>query len=279
MRKFILSAALILVSLASFAQMQIKTKKYIISDIPEKTMKVVQTGEDVTDAIISRTVRAKWNISSYEFCSLEEFEKIRSSEKYYFLVLTQGRFKGESAPGVEMLTVLKGGSGDSLDEMYEVVSLPIGKASALDFRSVTFLPAMVEIVQSFLEKALKSDAVASGGITYYAKSNSSAIKNKSICFNSEDLAADVDETFVAKKFDASMTISEDADDLFEEEKYGTLVSYVVAPEEPEKGSFSYQMLIDANTHELYYFSARKLVKDFSVGFSSSDIKSICSKRK
>ena len=57
-----------------------------------------------------------------------------------------------------------------------------------------------------------------------------------------------------------------------------LVSYVVAPTEALPGSYCYKMLINAETHEIYYYSRHKISKKYGAGFLPEDIKRINSYR-
>jgi hypothetical protein len=54
-----------------------------------------------------------------------------------------------------------------------------------------------------------------------------------------------------------ITDEDDADQYMLDNVPGTLVSYVAVPSEPVFGSFCYKMLIDAQTHKLYYFKSRR----------------------
>jgi hypothetical protein len=77
----------------------------------------------------------------------------------------------------------------------------------------------------------------------------------------------------------TVTDEDDADSYMLDEVSGTLVSYVVAPSEPVKGSFCYKMLIDAQTHELYYYRKHKISPKAGAGFLPEDIERINKARK
>ena len=112
------------------AQAQITTKKIKISDFPEKTTKVVLTGNALYDAVLKEEIATRWRIAPYEFCTLQEFNELKGKNNYYFLVTTKGQFKTESEPGLQFLTLVKGGeeAENGINEMLEIVSLPIASA-------------------------------------------------------------------------------------------------------------------------------------------------------
>ena len=84
-RLFILIAAVIVPMLAA-AQAQINTKKVKIADFTEKTTKIVLTGNDFYDLKLRKEITAGWTLSPYEFCTLEEFNFLSTSDNYYFLL-------------------------------------------------------------------------------------------------------------------------------------------------------------------------------------------------
>ena len=80
-RLFILITAVLLPLLAS-AQAQINTKKVKIADFTEKTTKIVLTGNDFYDIKLRKEITAGWTLSPYEFCTLEEFNSLKTSDNY-----------------------------------------------------------------------------------------------------------------------------------------------------------------------------------------------------
>jgi hypothetical protein len=56
------------------------------------------------------------------------------------------------------------------------------------------------------------------------------------------------------------------------------VGYVVAPAIPDKGSYCYKMLFEADTHILYYYSKHKITAKKGVGFLPEDLKRMAKKR-
>ena len=89
------------------AQAQINTKKVKIGDFTQKTTKVVLNGNPFMDGALKEEVSARWRVSPFEFCTLEEFDKIKTSEDYYFLPMVKGPFRKEAEPGIQFITLVK----------------------------------------------------------------------------------------------------------------------------------------------------------------------------
>jgi hypothetical protein len=258
-------------------QAQITTKKAKIADFPNKVTKVVMPGNAFYDGAFQEVISSRWRVSPFEFCSLNEFDKLKGSDQYYFMMLTQGQFKNENEPGLQFITLIKGGAdaAKGIDSMLEVVTVPFAAADFPSGRELIYLPALIDIIQNYTLSSIEKDFSNLGGLSAYATNLTKANKME-IVFAEDDLSDEIteaDKAAMAEK-NISITDSEEVDALADGKGSNTLVSYTVAPEEPVAGSFCYKMLIDTNTHELYYFRKHKISKKLSKGFLSEDIKRI-----
>ena len=151
MKKLLIIIAALIMPLIAGAQAQINTKKMKIGDFTEKVTKVVLTGRGFYDAALKNEVAANWRVSPYEFCTLEEFEKLKYYDDYYFLITVSGQFKKENSPGIDFLTLIKGGNGASggINGLLEVVTIPIAPSEDPSGREFVFLPAFLNIIQNY----------------------------------------------------------------------------------------------------------------------------------
>mgnify|MGYP006873013998 CR=1 FL=1 len=211
------------------AQAQIKTKKVMISDFSTKTMKVVLGSNILLDEALEQEVAGRWRISPYEFCTVDEFEALKHSPDYYFL-LPLKISSGKDA-GIVMLNLFKGGLEEEPDY---------------------------------------------SGFSIYNSPRKSA--GRSIVFLTEDLSPAIDNSVKARHFDGKMSVSDSSDELMADSE-DAIISFVVAPSEPKKGSQCYKMLIDARTHEMVYFSRHRITERKWVGFQAKDLKKIAKARK
>ena len=272
MKKILLFFAFAIMTASAFAQAQIDTKKVKISDFTQKVTKVVLTGSALYDGVLQDEVAARWRISPYEYCTLDEFNSLKGSDKYYFLITTKGQFKKEAEPSLQFLTLVKGGSNASkgIDEMLEIVSMPISSADDPSGRELVFLPVFLTIIQEYTLDSMDRDYSAYLGLSNYT-SNISKASEKNIVFSENDIAPNV-EMGDCSSF--NVTDEDSADEMIMNNAQNTLVSYVVAPSEPVNGSFCYKMLIDAQTYELYYYRKHRISAKSGAGFLPYDIRSI-----
>ena len=94
----IMAAALLLVSAGPPVGQRISTRSEKLSDFRLKVTKVVLTGNAFQDVALKEAVRNAWTITPYEFCSPEEFETLKTSGDYYFMLRTTD----PSKPGISL---------------------------------------------------------------------------------------------------------------------------------------------------------------------------------
>lgn len=271
MRRLLIILTGILVPMLAAAQAQIDTKKVKISDFTQKITKVVLHGNDFYDAILKEEIALRWRISPYEFCTLEEFETLKTDNQYYFLITTLGQFKKETAPGIQFLSLVKGGKGakKSVGNMMEVISLPYASVEYPSGRELVFLPALLDIIQEHTLKSMESDFDGYLGMSKYTR-NMQQAQDMKIVFFEDEINESVDRVMRASDERFVMADEDEADQYLIDNTPGTLVSYMVAPAEPVNGSYCYKLLINAETHELYFFRRHRISEKYGVGFLPED---------
>lgn len=279
--EIILLSSALFIPATSLAQAQINTKKVKISDFTSKTTRVVTAGNPFYDSALKEEISARWRISPFEFCSLEEFEQTKCSEDYYFLLVTKGQFKKESEPGIQFLTLVKGGKDaeKGIDQMLEIVSMPFAAADSPSGRELVVLPVCLDIIQNYTLDSMDKDINAYSGLANYTL-NLSKSSNFDVVVSESDLSAEVNEDFRQEMVRSGLIFmdEDDVDEMIMDQKPGTIASYTVAPANPQNGSVCYKMLFDTVDHTLYYYRKHKIGKKAGPGFLKDDLKRISGAR-
>ena len=265
-----LSAAALLFPGELSAQVQIQTRKLKISDFTTCTTRVVLGGNEIFNISLQEEVARRWMASPFEFCSVEEYEASKTDSKYYFLVPQSRLTRQETEPGINVLTLVKGGKGD---EALEVVSVPYSPSESPGGRELVFLPAILSIIQSFTLDAMSSDKVSLKGLEGYAAGMGKARKSR-VVVSSGDVAPCAAGSALLKGRSLELLAEDDADAVFEAGEPGTLVTYTVSPSYPQKGAVSYTCLIGADNYKLYYFASHKAKDASKCGYTAKDLKKI-----
>jgi len=265
-------SVLALASLSLSAQVNISTKKVKIADFQTKTTKVVLVGDPMYDAALKSEISRRWRVSPFEFVTLEEYNTVKTSTNYYFLMLVDQRDSKKGELGVSMLSLFKGGVEDSKADnaSVNVIDFPFCASEDPDGREYVFLPAIIDIIQNYTLDAMRSDRVGYGGIEAFAKSVKK-MKGRKIYFSENDLDSEVLFDPLWEGYGLYVVSEEEADDHFKSGEDNTLVSYVVSPSNPDKDSKCYKMLIEADTHELCYFAGYLVGTSSRVGFNDFEM--------
>lgn len=221
------AAMLLAATTLSWGQAKVYTKKMLLEDFPTKTVKVVLGGSSPLEMTLQNEIASRWRISPYEFCSVEEYEKMKADNKFYFLRLV-------TEEGVAFLDLSKGGvegNADRLLRPVHVVRLPIASAGDLSGEEIIYMGAFVDVLQKFTEEAIVSDRIGYAGLRNY---NLRKLSDKNVYVKPEE-----------------------ALEKYQDGEMNALISINVSPTEYTLKSKSYHMLISADTHEMFYYNEIK----------------------
>ena len=277
MKRLITLLALLFVSATLLAQGKVTTRKHLFADFSDKITKVVMSGNEVLDGALRQEVVDLWTLSPFEFCSMAEYESLKKSDTYYFLLVTAGRAKGEEEPMVRFLTLEKGGAekGDNIALRTEVISLPLCPVEGGSGRELVFLPALVKGVQEFTAEAMASEKVAYTGMAWFNGNFDRKGGIKRIYLAKEDISESVAQKDLDKYLDEDILLcdEDEADKAYTDKTYNALVSYTVSA-----GTWSYKLLLEAETDTVYYLRKHKVNARNAAGFLADDLKRISRKR-
>lgn len=211
----------------AFAQGKIYTQTMRLADFPQKTTKIVLTGNTELDALLKEEITSRWRISPYEFCDYSEYKAYEHTNLYYFLHLA-------SDSDFTYLLLTKGGptSGNPLITFMDVVSFPIFAAGNPSPEELLYLPVFIDLVQEYLLKAMVSDALSYRGIEGIKHRRT---KNLHLCKDAAEGRL-----------------------LFTQRAKDTIVPIVIWPANNGRRKHYYRMLISTDTHLLYGFTRHRI---------------------
>ena len=280
MRKIFISIIfLICLPLVLCGQMQIRTRRVILEDFTRKTLKVVQCGNEMLTESLKNEVSKRWILSPFEFCSQEEFERLRTNENFYFLIISEKFIKKSKILQNLSLTVLKGTpEAGNISSMFEVVSIPFATPANKDGRELIFVSAFLDLIQDYITDAIEGKVSGSKNLSYLTMPKS-ILEKKKIAIYKSDLSPDLSKSEIDLYADDDMLFLEadNANTMFIHEAYNTVMSYVIAPSDSTQGK-CYKMLIGADDHALYYFDSHNISEKQHAGFTKKDFKKIAGSR-
>lgn len=277
MKKIVAILLTLIIGLPLFAQAQVSTRKHRLADFTDKMTLVVLTGDEVLNAALRKEVPYIWTSSTFEFCTLEQFEKMKTQDKYYFLIPVESLFKGEEEPGIRFLTLVKGGAEakDGISSMFEVISLPVAAAMGTGERDLVYLGGIIQAIQDFTLAAMQSESVAYKMSDWFGSRFRKSVQGKAVYIADEDLSSAVTEKELGKlenNLSLHLTSAPEVDRQYEQMSPETVVGYVIAPFLPSAASYCYKLLFEADTHRLCYLERHKIAEKKSAGFLPAELK-------
>ncbi|MFA6334233.1 MAG: hypothetical protein WCX48_01590 [Bacteroidales bacterium] len=277
MRQFFLAIISLFLVTNISAQKVIKETKNNFNNFGTKITKVVIPSTGLIDLSIRDAVKKGWKISPYEFCSSQEYEKIKEDTSFYFLMRTDGIFGSEHEPRLEYLTLIKGGPEfrKGLFTSAEIISLPFQARGDESGHILPFIPAYLDIMQNYIYKVQKEIMLAFTGASSYGE-NLAGIKGMSILFNNTDIGFPTrkDELKWTFRGRAESVESEEIEKALYESTPDLVVSLVISTIGNPKGGYCYKLLIGTENHELFFFRKHKISSRLPAGFTKEEIKKI-----
>ena len=159
------------------------------------------------------------------------------------------------------------------------IEKPIASVEDPSGRETVFLPAFLDIIQNYAADSMEKDINAYTGLSNYSL-NLAETKGIPVIFAQEDLSTEITDMVKQQTFDEMMSVTDEegADRMMTDDKERAAVSYVAVPTEATPGSYCYKMLIDNQTHKLYYFKKHRITKKTGAGFLAEDLRRILSFR-
>lgn len=245
MRKFVFIIILAVLPVICFADgAKLYTRRARLEDFTSKTTKVVLAGDALMQTALREEVSTRWYLSPFEFCTPDDYEKHRNTNKFYFL-------RPVIADGIIHLCITKGGNTDDdniLKRGFDVISMPMANADQPTSRELLYIGAYIDILQKYMEGAMASDTKAYAGLPQL---NAAAMSKRKTLLECEE-----------------------ADKNFAESAEGYSSGLVIAPKREGENAVCYKIVVTCDTHELCYFKQHKLGTKSGREFLKQDIAKI-----
>lgn len=162
MKKYFVILLLSLLPLMGWSQGKVYTRKVRIADLETRTTKVVLSGDVMYQNVLRAETSSRWRINAFEFCTPEEYELLKTRNDYYFL--------RTASDGTALWLVMEKGGKEKddnpMNEALELARMPICDVGAED-SILEHVGAFLDIMQTFLRDASRSEKAAYGGLRRY----------------------------------------------------------------------------------------------------------------
>lgn len=259
-----------------WAQGEIQTRQYVLNDFVSKTMMVVMTPDELLNSEIKSSIQEIWHASPYEFCSREDFERLKKDDEYYFLTLSETHLPAGST-GVMSFSIFKGRdtASEGTKGLYKVCSMPFCKVGPCGENEILFLTPALYALQDNIERILRK-ALNFGYTVVPVQHPTLGHEDRMIVVDRSSLAFTMTPEQEAS-FAANGVIFTDDPANVVSGGLGSLniaACHVISPNAATKGAMGFTMLFDMNTYELLYIKPRKVAKGAKDGLQLQELDAI-----
>lgn len=260
----------------AFAESKLPSKEQIGLFMNSTTCVVLENGSISYNVYIKEAVEKHWKITGFEFIDRKEFEERRFMTKYSFLMLVEGTFEDDPA-GVSynFLNLLMGGGAADVNDMPELVSIPLSYKDNASADYGYAIPSMVNFVQKhvrFIQSRRLSAALF--GLKFYNRSRE--IKDKALLLMPDQMAEEVNTLSKIKNaypFYVRLVTLPEMEKILSGSPENTLLLYHVGPAGNDNAGRCFEMIFTPEG-ELYYYNYRDITNEKDDGFTKIDLRRI-----
>jgi len=199
----------------------------------------------------------EWKITPSEIISYSEFQKKRKMPNTSFLVVTNVQFNNDkTGTTYDFLNLLLGGNYRGLDDMPDLVNLPLSLAGQDGESYVYKLSALIRFIQIHIQNLKDNPELTNKDFKKIFKANNGNFKDKTIYLLKEELAENINSMAKLKKaYPYSIKISnkEEIEKLIETKQENAVFLHIVGPDKPTGNRMCFKVLMGADNAQIYYY--------------------------
>ena len=231
---------------------------------------------------IKDAVKNYWNLTSYEFLDFEEFEEKTHDALASFMYTAVVSFeKDKSQTRYMFLCLSLGGEYPSMDEMKDIVNIPLGYIG-VDQDSYSYkLGTLVNFMQNHIKMITEKPEVISQNIYKEYNDNMADIQDKTLYLVADELEKSISteariRAIYPYKF--KLVSREDIKEAIMNKDEDIVFLHKVGPEGKKLNARVYKILIGAGDSKFYYFDYHKVNPKNPDAFLESDLKKLAKAR-
>jgi len=243
------------------AQAPYPSREEIANFFQTTTMVIENTPSMVYNAFIKKAVKDNWNVTPYEFITMEKLREKHEKEKFSFLLLARTNFENDkNSIDYYYLNLLMGGNEEEITRMPEIASIPLTYASDNKGAYVSYLPLFIDFIQQHaINVEEKMGKTSLQDLDYYNK-NRKLLKHKTLLLTTDYLPGGMDTIELKKYYPSNIhfVTLEEVKSAIKQRRENTVVLHHVGPPADEPAGRAYNLLIGTDDARIYYYNSHKI---------------------
>ncbi|MFC2079957.1 hypothetical protein ACFLRQ_00620 [Bacteroidota bacterium] len=228
---------------------------------------------EITDAINNY-----WNITDYEFLPFSQFEEKTHDAMASFLYIATVNFeKDKSQTRYIFLCLSLGGEYPSMDEMKDIVNIPLGYMG-VDEDSYSYkLGTLVNFMQKHISMITENPDMVSQNVFKEYNDNMADIKDKTLYLVEDELEKEISTEARIKAiypYKVKIATRDEIREAIANKDEDVVFLHKVGPEGKKLNARVYKILIGAGDSKFYYFDYHKVNAKKPDALLQADLKTL-----
>jgi hypothetical protein len=278
MKRITISVILLFFVLNIFAQQNKQVTKQQMDLFKKSTTCVVMDNDPLLgyNITVKAAIDKYWKITPVKYISTDEFEAQRKDKDKSFLVLTRTTLtRDKENTDYLYVNLLMGDNVAKIDDMPEIVTLPLHYTGVDESSYVYKLGVMIRFIQEHAKTLMNSDRISQYKDLKYYNRNISEIKKKTILIEASDLAEEVNTIEKIKAiypYDVKIVSAAEIEKAVFAQTPNVLVAHQISPGPTDKVGRCYKILYGVDDNKIYYYYFVKISDVRPAGFLAFDFK-------
>jgi hypothetical protein len=244
--------------------------------VASRTCVVLEDGNPVYNAYITKAIKEYWKITPFEFIKTSDFSQRRSDPSYSFIILTETNFENDKSNSVfNFINLLQGKDVDKLGEMPEICAVPLSFAGEDDMEYGYKLGAILAFMQKHAQMISEDPSLTGRRYLRFYNKNIPQVIGRTILVKQEDLSpaiATIDKIRAIYVHRIEIVPEEAIVKAIEEKAPNTLILHKVGPVGERNSGYCFKMLIGTDDSNMYYYNQHIINKTNPNGLLPADLK-------
>ncbi len=227
---------------------------------------------------IKDAVEKYWDITNYEFLDFDDFEEKSKDPNASFLYTATVSFeKDKSLTRYTFLCLSLGGDYPNMDEMKDIVNIPLGYYGVDQDSYAYKLGTLVNFMQKHVRLISEHPEMISQNIFKEYNDNMADIKDKTLYLIEDELEKDISTESRIREiypYDFKLVTPDEIKEAIMNKDANVVFLHKVGPEGKKANARVYKILIGAGDSQFYYFDYHKVNIKNPDAFLASDLKKL-----
>lgn len=274
--------AILLTFCFTTAQQNRKVTKEQLAKVTSDTLFVVFDDNLMAyNVSVKAAIEKNWTRTPYKCIPYATFDQVRQDKNKLFLLLTRTTMtKDKRDIEYQFMNFLLGDSVEAVNDLPEILTLPLAFTGSDDAKYAGKLPAFVRFAQQHITSMMEAKFLFGYFNFKVYNGNIPTIKTKTLLVTAADLSDDANTLEKIKAqypYEVKIVSDEEMDKAIEQKKPNTLFLFIVYPGEDNAFGRNYKMILGADDSQLYYYYFLTVYEQQPAGFTAKDFRRITGK--